>query len=441
MGGRAGRTVVRPRSSPRQRSSPPPQGGRGRRVIRRAAKLTLALLVPAAAAAQDRLPIATGESDRAAFQVQGLPAGGFRLYPSLRATLGYDDNVRLGGGRRGGDGIVTLAPTLAARSQWSNHALNATAFLRDHRYMNRGALDNDEYGASADGRLDVLRDLTVTASAGAAHLVENRGSPGDLGALDRFVEYDTANAAIGVTQRFNRIALTAQGSGTDFRYDDAGTRANPIDQTFRDRNVRGVSLRGAYQYSAATSLFMTGGRTRIRYRAVVPGDPDRASNGWSVLGGVRFEVSRLLSGEVAIGYIRQSFRDARYSSFSGLNYDADIRYAPTALTTFRLTASRRLTDSALRQVGGVLTSRVAVSAEHELLRNLILAANVGYDRYDYRGIGQDNRRVDAGLGARYKISSAFSTALSLNRIDQTAGGSIGRRFVSNRVSLSLLTER
>ncbi len=440
MGGQTRQEAMPPLSRWR-RSGWSLRGGVGRPGIGRVAKLILVLAIPTAAAAQDRLPIATGESDRAAFQVQGLPLGGFRLYPSLRATLGYDDNVRLGGGRRGGDGIVTLAPALALRSQWSNHALNAAAFLRDHRYVNRGALDNDEYGASGDGRLDVLRDLTVTASAGAAHLVENRGSPGDLVVLDRFVEYNMANAAIGVTQRFNRIAITAQGSGTNFRYDDAGTRANPIEQTFRDRNVRTATLRAAYQYSAATSLFLTGGPTRIRYRAIAAGDPDRASNGWSVLGGVRFELSRLLSGEVAIGYIRQSFRDARYSSFSGLNYDADIRYAPTALTTFRLTASRRLTDSALRQVGGVLTSRVAVSAEHELLRNLILAANAGYDRYNYRGIGQDNRRFDLGLGARYKISRAFSTALSLNRIDQTAGGSLGRRFVSNRVSLSLLAER
>jgi hypothetical protein len=154
--------------------------------------------------------------------------------------------------------------------------------------------------------------------------------------------------------------------------------------------------------------------------------------------GVRFELSRLLRGSAAVGYIRQEFSDARFSDISGINYDVSLSYKPTELTDVTLAAGRRLTDSALFQVVGVLTQDVELRVDHELLRNLTLQGSAGYSSYLYRGINRTDNRISLGLGARYKMNRLLSVALSGDRVSQDSGDITGRHYTSNRGILSLV---
>lgn len=399
----------------------------------------LAAHVPSAASAQDRVPAATGSSESVAFRPQGLPAGGFRLYPVLRVSTGYDDNVAQSEDRRRGDGSVTLAPAVTARSNWSNHQLNVDAFYRNVRYFERTVQNHDEYGAGFDGRLDVMRTTRITTNTGYARLAEQRGTPGDLFLGSRRIQYDAFTTDSQLFHQINRVGLGAGFGTATFSYSDAVDAGTAINQRFRDRASISGNARIEYQYSAVTALFVSGTYNRIDYRrrSLV----DRSSQGMTVLGGVRFELSRLLRGTVGVGYIRQSFEDPRFASFSGLNYNAALSYQPTTLTSLTLTAGRRLTDSALLSVAGVLTNDIRLAAEHELLRNLLLQGHVAYSNFTYRGIDRSDNRVDVGLGARYRMNRTVSLALSGTRIAQDSGDAQGRDYKSNRIALSLVLSR
>lgn len=403
------------------------------------------VIIAAPAMAQERVPAATGSSERIAFQAQGLPAGGFRIYPTLRLTATYDDNVLVRTNSRRGDAIVTLAPNVRAVSQWTRHSLIAETYARLNRYARRGSLNNEEFGVGASGRLDVLRTFTINGGAGYDHLVELRGTPGDVATADRFIRYDVADLSLTATKRLNRVELSLGGTASTFRFAPSLGGGNIVDQRFRDRDITGVNGRVSYQYSAVTSLFVAGSANQLRYLNRSLTNINRNSHGYSVLGGVRFEITRLLSGEVGAGYLKQGFSDSRFNNFSGANYNLQLRYAPTLLTAFTVTADRRLTDSALQQVGGVLASRFAVSAEHELQRNILLSANAGYTRYSFRGLDRADDRWTAGAGARYRLNRFLSAAASYSHLSQSlngfGNGLGGRDLNSNRFSLSLIASR
>lgn len=398
----------------------------------------IALVTSTAAAAQDRLPVGIGYSAGAAFQPQGLPIGSFTLFPTMRISTYHDDNITRGStGKEVGDTAFITAPSLALRSNWNNHELSASAFLRDTRLFKRGEQNRDEYGASTNGRLDVMRTTSLSGSAEYQNLAERRGTPGDLFLTSRLVRYESSGGTISASHRINRVSLSLGGSLTTFRYDDVATDLGAITQSFRDRSITGLNGRAEYQYSSVASLFVQASANQTRYPR--PGEiRNRSSRGASVLGGMRIELTRLLSGEIGLGYLEQNFRDRRFRSFSGIDYSAALSYKPTTLTSFTLSAGRHLSNSALAQVVGVLTSNVTLSVDHELLRYLNLQASGTYSNYVYRGIGRTDNRYDIGAGARYMWSRNLSTVLSVDRVHQDSGDVFGRRYSSNRVTLSLV---
>lgn len=402
--------------------------------------MALGVLIPGAAAGQDRLPAATGSSESAAFRPQGFPAGGFRIFPTLRLSTDYDDNISRSNDNGRGDGSFIIAPVVAARSNWSSHQLNADAYFRSTHYFKRTEQDHDEYGARALGRLDVMRTTKINGDVGYARLAERRGTPGDLFISNRLIQFDTYNAKGQVSHQFNRIGVTAGVGTAGYRYDNIEVEGLVVDQQFRNRDISTANGRIDYQYSALTSIFASGSYNKTNYNRAQPFF-DRSSKGFTVLGGVRFELSRLLSGQIGVGYISQKFDDDRFSDLSGANYDASIIYRPTSLTSFSLTADRSLTDSALFQVFGVLTNNLTIGVEHELLRNLILQGSAGYSHYTYRGISRNDNRFNVNVGARYRLNRLISAVLSGDRVAQDSGDIAGRNYTSNRVTLSLVLSR
>jgi hypothetical protein len=403
--------------------------------------VVLGAISPAVAFGQERSPAAIGSGEGAAFQAQGFPAGGFRIYPTVSVSTAYDDNiVRTVDGKRQGDGSFIVAPALDARSNWSSNQLNGNAFYRSTHYFQRTEQDNDEYGARVNGRVDVMRTTKVTGDAGYARLTEGRGTPGDLFLSNRLILYNTFNAGGQISHQFNRVGLTIGVRTVEYRYDDIQVRGTTIDQGFRSRDIDTANGRVEYQYSAVTSLFVSGAFNRTSYGNARPLF-DRSSQGFTALAGVRFELSRLLNGQVGIGYIRQNFSDLRFTDFSGANYDITLNYKPTLLTSISLSAGRRLTDSALLQVVGVLTHDVDISVEHELLRNVTLQGSIGYSHYEYRGISREDNRYNFGLSARYRMNRFLSGVLRGQRTGQDSGDVLRRQFSNNRATLSLVFAR
>ena len=78
------------------------------------------------------------------------------------------------------------------------------------------------------------------------------------------------------------------------------------------------------------------------------------------------------------------------------------------MTTLHAGIVRRIEETTAL-VGGVRASgffatRYSLSADHELLRNLLLNANVAFTENDYEGIKRKDGIYDVGVSARYLLN-------------------------------------
>jgi hypothetical protein len=120
--------------------------------------------------------------------------------------------------------------------------------------------------------------------------------------------------------------------------------------------------------------------------------------------GTTFEFSRLLTGEISVGYLLRTYQDHTLPDLRGLIVDGSLVWTATALTTARLTARSTADESTLPGVSGVLRRDFGVQFDHAFRRWLIGMARFGYGLDDYEGsIRQDNRFV-AAVGITYKMS-------------------------------------
>jgi hypothetical protein len=141
--------------------------------------------------------------------------------------------------------------------------------------------------------------------------------------------------------------------------------------------------------------------------------------------------------------VRQDFAAPVFPRISGLAYSAQLRWSPTRLTTLRLVGGRSFQRSPIAGIAGIQQHEVSLSAEHELLRTLILRPAVRYLVADFRvpagGEQRQERYFNASFGAGWRLSRRLEIAgdytLSLGR--NSGAMNPGRAFDRNRVAVSL----
>ena len=86
---------------------------------------------------------------RADFDPLGVRLGAFRATAAAELGLGYDDNIF---GTRSGtvaDGFGSWLAEGGLQSEWSQHAVGASARIEERRYLDEGKQDWTDYSLSA----------------------------------------------------------------------------------------------------------------------------------------------------------------------------------------------------------------------------------------------------------------------------------------------------
>lgn len=380
------------------------------------------------------------------YEARGLRMGSFLAYPKLSVTAEHNDNIYATKTNELDDTIWRVSPEIGVNSDWSRHALNAYARAIFNRYMDFDGENTDDYGAGVSGRLDVLRFTNVTGSLDWAKLTEPRTSPDSPGTAAEPTQYRLTSVRLEGQHSVNRLRFGGKYAFQRFDYDSppriGGGR---VDQTYRDREVNMWSGRVDYAVSPDTALFFELIANQRNYDT--PGTPgatgnvDRDSDGYQGLAGANFELGALARGEVAVGYLKQSFDDARLRDIKGLGARAQVEWFPTQLTTVTFNGSRTVEDSATPGTGAYLSSNIGAQVDHELMRNVILTARAGYGEDEYKIIGRRDERQSAGVSATYLLnrSIGLTASYSYDRRD-TVKGSGGSDFKQNKIAATVTAQ-
>jgi hypothetical protein len=252
-------------------------------------------------------------------------------------------------------------------------------------------VDRPDFTGHIDGRLDVTRDTRLLAEVRLRVATDNPGSPNVQAGLAKYPVYATFGGTFGVDQNFNRLQLSAGATVDRTAYTDSkltdGTSTTNDDRNF---NQFGGVGRVSYELTPGVKPFVEAeGDSRVHDLRLDRNGYARDSSGGYVKGGTSFEFSRLLIGEVSVGYAMRDYVDVRLDRLQGLLTSASLTWSATPLTTAKFYSTTSIDETTLPGTSGVLTHVYTVEVDHDFRRWLTAIGRFTWGNLDYQG---DNRR-------------------------------------------------
>lgn len=381
----------------------------------------------------------------------GVRTGSFLVLPTVQFDLAYNDNIRATQNNPVSDGIATIRPQVAIESNWNNHS-----FRLDGRYLKSVNFENSsenisEYGAAANGRLDISRQTQLSATVEYNRLAERRGDLGSFQSTAERVQFSTFGGSLRLDQRLGDLTVRAEGRAQIWRYDDVQLQGGPLlDQKFRNFNVVSGSLQTGYSISPITQVF-TRATVEARRYDLRPGDTgfdpitgvDRSANSFRLEFGVQRELTQLLLATVRVGYLNFRYPDPTVRDLKVFAYFGTVRWNVTPLTSIYLDGERGVDETVSPVTAGNLRDEVRLRVDHELLRKLVVTgrARLGWIKPSITNGGAGfvlgkSRERQFEFEARYYMRDRFRLQFAARHQARTSDTNFFN-FKSNTVSVGL----
>ena len=318
------------------------------------------------AGANDAGPADAEGPEEDPYAALGVRLGSFLFFPELSVESVYDDNLFLSPSAREGDWALVLTPSLRVQSAWSRHSLTGT--LNGVRsYHDRFSSENDEtFSAGVAGRLDIRRNTNLVAEANYSQSLEDRSSSDFPSGTAGRAETRNQDVSLEGNHSFNRVTLTLRGNLFEEDFDDGTSEdGSVINNDDRDFTERRVTARVSYEFQPGVAGFLEASVNERNFAESVDDDGTRnGSSGRDMQGGLSFQLTGKLTGEISAGYALQTPDDATLSDIDGLIFNAGLEWQATGLTTLRLDASSQVDETTQAGSAGSIVRGAAVSLEH-----------------------------------------------------------------------------
>ncbi len=356
--------------------------------------------------------------DNDTFGAVGDYVGSFLVKSAVELSAGYDTNP----GRLAvpqGSPFYMIAPEFLAVSDWERHAVVAdlrgsfTGYGNNLTPNANGTplsapldIDRPSFVGHIDGRLDVSRDTRLTGQGRLLVATDNPGSPNVQAGLARYPVYTTVGGTFGFDQNFNRLQISGGATidRTDYQWSkltDGTSSSND------DRNLTQYGGIGRVSYEVLPGLKPFGevqGDTRQHDLYLDRNGYARNSNGGYIKAGTSFEFSRLLTGEIALGWAERSYVDPRLNRLQGFLTTASLVWTVTPLTTAKFISDTTLTETTLPGTSGILTRTYTFEVDHDFRRWLTGIGKFTYGTLDYQGASRRDQTYSLSGDLIYKMN-------------------------------------
>ena len=328
----------------------------------------------------------------------GDVVGGFLVKGAVELWGGYDTNPGRFTQPRGA-ALYKIAPELVIASQWSRHSVVAdlrgsfTGYGSTFPSLDGSVspvpvnVDLPDFTGKIDGRIDVSSDTHLLQELRMRVGTDNPGSPNIQAGLAQYPLYLTTGGSLGIDQSFNRLQVTVNANADNTTYQNSKL-TDGTSTTNEDRNYNqfGGVARVSYDLMPGLKPFAeVEGDTRIHETSVDRNGYQRDSNGGYAKAGTTFEFSRLLTGEIAVGYALRNYADPRLNQLTGLLTSASLVWTASPLTTVKFTTDTSVDETTLPGTSGVLTRTYTAEVDHDFRRWLTGIGRFTYGTMDYQG--------------------------------------------------------
>lgn len=352
------------------------------------------------------------------FGAVGDYVGPFLVKSAVELSGGYDTNPGRLPDQRGLP-VYVVAPEFLAVSDWERHAVVADLRGSFTGYggtlpssIDGGAspsptnIDRPDFTGHVDGRLDVTRDTRLLAQVRLRVSTDNPGSPNVQAGLARYPIYTTVGATAGFDQSFNRLQVSAGATvdRTDYTFSKLtdGTTSSNDDRNFTQYGGVG---RVSYEVMPGLKPFAeVEGDNRVHDQQFDRNGFQRDSTGGYAKAGSSFEFTRLLIGEMSIGYAARNYVDPRLNRLEGLLTSASLIWSATPLTTAKFYSDTQIAETTLPLTAGVLVHTYTFEVDHDFRRWLTGIGKFTYGTYDYSGDIRKDKTYSVEGDLIYKLN-------------------------------------
>jgi len=352
----------------------------------------------------------------------------------------FDSNIFATASGTKSDFFVDLIPAIGIGSDWNRHAVSFNATGDIKKYVDHSTEDVNNFSTDLAGRYDISNGEYIAADATYQLLHENRQSPNAVFGKEP-TEYKIMAADLSYVHMVSRLGYRIDGTLTAYDFNNS-TAANgtTLNQQFRDRIEYVVAPRVQYEIIPGYNAFVRALGNERQYfsqecgtlvSCPLPGGIRRNSHGWEVDAGTAIEITRITTGELYIGYIKQDYENPLLKSVSGIGFGGNVIWNVTPLWTVKGSFSQSVAETTLIQASSSLETNVQLTVEHEFLRNVLALGSVGYVHDDYQM--PSPKRIDdtfgVDLGVRYLLNRNWTATADINyseRDSNVAGGNFNR---------------
>jgi hypothetical protein len=385
------------------------------------------------------------------FGAVGDYAGSFLIKSAVELSGGYDTNPGRLPTESNGLPFWVVAPEFLAVSNWERHALvadlrgsftgyggNLPAIVDGAPSPSPTNIDRPNFNGHVDGRLDVTENTHLTAQARLLVSTDNPGSPNIEAGLARYPVYASFGGTFGFDQKFNRLEISAGATVDRTVYQEStftdGTTSSNDDRNF---NQYGGVGRASYELTPGLKPFIeVEGDSRVHDLPLDLNGFARDSTGGYAKGGTSFEFSRLLTGEISVGWAARDYVDPRLGRLDGLLTAGSLVWTVTPLTTARFVTSTSIDETIVPDVSGVLTHLYTVEVDHDFRRWLTAIGKFTYGTLDYQGDGRFDKIYSIEGDLIYKLTRSLWIKGTLRR-DILNSNFIGSSSASTVVMLGV----
>ena len=368
----------------------------------------------------------------------GIRLGSFIVHPSVGLTETFDSNVFATQNNAKSDFYTTENPGVSVASDWNRHSLAFTATGQFKQYATHSSEDVNNAATDLRGRYDISNGQYFIADGGYALQHEDRASPDSTVNQLHPTEYHVTGGYFAYVHELTRIGFRVDSTVTSYDFNSQFTQFGVlVPENDRDRIEYVVAPRASYEFIPGYQAFVRAVGNLRRYnqqdQTLLHPDPAdfrivrpsarRNSQGYEVDAGTAIEVTRLITAEIYFGFLHQEYQAQSspgelFHNFNGPAFGGNVLWNVTPLTSLKGSFSQSVAETTLvvatptlanpfaeTAASGSRETNVQLTAEHELLRNVLLTGSVGY------------------------VHDAYS---EINRTDDTFGGTVGARYLMNR---------
>lgn len=359
-----------------------------------------------------------------AAEAPGMRLGTFVLRPSVNQSINTE-TTRDHGSKETRSYLATgIRGTLT--SDWSRHALTITGEGVYERNLNGDQNDTDPNARiGADLRLDLADDTVAHITGNYSFEREDVSDPNAIGDASEQAGVHQFEGEASIEREVGRIhALAAIGASRDV-YTDAKLSDGSV-YSMKDRNRTGIDgrLRLGYELSPAIIPFaeVALGHTSYDRRRDNAGYA-RSSDSYAARAGIAFDFGEKLSGELAGGYQRVSYEDARLDAVDAFTADGNVTWSPRRGTDVNIGLRSTVQDSTAPGQGGWAEYQLSSALAHQLRDHLVARLTGSATFRDFQGSSDNNVTWIAGTGLTWSINRYLELTGDVEYETTTGAGS------------------